>query len=142
MEWRVKWFRFGQQTDPVKEPAAFASLLKDSTPVKTLTVDAADFDRVQGSMRELPRSKFVTEVNTNIQVSGGKYRLDISAGELVRVYVDDKLVIDRWQKSTIQHDADWHHEAMLDLKGKHHIRIVKAQYGEYGMLNCSLRKLY
>ena len=137
MEWQVKWFRFNQQTDPVKEPAAFASLLKDSTPVKTLKVDAGEFDRVQGSMRELPRNRFAAEVNTNIKVTKGNYRLDISAGDLVRVYVDNKLVIDSWKRG-----ADWNHEAVLPLKGKHHIRILKVQYGGYGILNARLRKIY
>jgi parallel beta-helix repeat protein len=142
MEWQVKWFRFNKENDPVKEPAAFASLLKDSTPIKTITVDADDFERVQGSMRELPRRSFVTEVNSDIKVSKGRYRLDISAGDLVRVYVDGKLVIDSWKRGGIEHDSDWHKETVLELRGKHHIRILKVQYGGYGMLNCRLQKIY
>ncbi len=142
MEWQVKWFNFTKENDPIQQPAAFEVLLKDSTPVKTATINADEFDRVQGSMRELPRTHFITEVNSNIKVSKGKYRLDISAGDLIRVYVDSKLVIDSWKRGTIQNDADWHQEATLDLKGKHHIRILKVQYGGYGMLNCKLQKIY
>jgi hypothetical protein len=142
MQWQVQWFRFNPSTDPVKEPAAFASLLKDSTPVKTITVNAGEFERMQGSLRELPRSRFATVVNTDIKVAKGNYRFDISAGDLVRVYVDNKLVIDSWKRGAILNDADYHHEAVLPLKGKHHIRIVKAQYGGYGMLDLKVQKLY
>jgi hypothetical protein len=142
MEWQVKWYRFGRENDPIREPEAFAALLKDSVPVKTVTTDADEFDRVQGSLRELPRSRFVTVVNSNIKVPKGQYRLDISAGDLVRVYVDGKMVIDSWKRGAILNDADWHKEAVLPLKGKHHIKIVKVQYGGYGMLNCYLQRIY
>jgi parallel beta-helix repeat protein len=141
MDWQVKWFHLTEQSDPLRNPAAFASLMKDSSPIKTLRVNADEFDRKQGSMRELPRSRFITEINSVIDVPKGSYRLDISAGELVRVYIDNKLVIDAWTRNAIKYDADWHHESMLQLKGKHHIRILKVQYGGYGMLNCRLQKM-
>ena len=141
MDWSVKWYRFTKENDPLQHPEAFESLLKDSTPVNTATMPADEFDRVQGSIRDLPRSRFVTEVNSKIKVPKGTYRLDISAGDLVRVFVDNKLVIDSWNRGAIRHDADWHKETLLHLKGKHHIRILKVQYGGYGMLNAKMRKM-
>ncbi len=141
MDWNVKWYHLRKDNDPVQYPAAFESLLTDSTPIKTATMSANEFDHIQGSMRDLPRSRFVTEVNSDIKVDKGIYRLDISAGDLVRVYVDNKLVIDSWKRNAIRHDADWHKETLLNLKGKHHIRILKVQYGGYGMLNCRIQKI-
>jgi parallel beta-helix repeat protein len=142
MQWKARWFPLNKANDPIDHPQAFMSLLKDSTPLKAMTMKEDDFEKVQGSMRELPRSRFATEITSDINVAKGRYRLDISAGELVRVYVDNKLVIDSWKRDMIQYDADWHHEAMLELKGKHRLRIIKVQYGGYGMLNTTLKRIY
>lgn len=141
MKWNVSWYRLSEENDPVKQPSAFAALLKDSIPLKKASMNASEFDKVQSAMRDLPRSNFVTEVNTTVDVKKGVYRLDISAGELIRVYVDGKLVIDAWKPDAIQYDADWHHETSLHLNGKHHIRMLKVQYGNYGMLNVNLQQI-
>ena len=140
MDWEVSWFRFDSTSDPVKEPAAFDTLMK-SVPIKTVIVNSLDYDRVKGQTKNLPRSKFATLVKTEVDAPKGKYRLGITAGEIVRVFVDDKLVIDSWDPSAIIFDADYYKEAILHLNGKHKIRVEKAQYGTYGMLNLTVKKI-
>lgn len=142
MQWQVKWFRFNKHTDPLSHPKAFAALLKDSLPTFSKSVDAADFDWVQGAIRELPRANSVTVVNTTVNVTRGQYRLDVTAGDLVRVYIDGRLLIDAWKRDAINFDSDYHREAMISLKGKHRIQIIKVQYGGYGPFDWTLKRIY
>jgi len=68
-------------------------------------------------------------------VPDATYRIGISASEIVKVYIDHKLTIENWAPTKLVYDADYHKDAVIHLKGKHIIRIVQAQYGDYGMLN-------
>lgn len=140
MNWDVSWFRFDSTNDPVKKPAAFNALLK-SAPIKKVQISSLDYDKVKGQSKELPHSKFATLVNTSVNASKGTYRIGVTAGDIIRVYIDNKLVIDSWNPSAIVFDADYHKDAIVKLDGKHHIKIVQAQYGSYGMLSCSIKQI-
>ncbi len=91
--------------------------------------------------KELPDSKFATLVNTDVNAPQGTYRIGVTAGDIVKVYIDHKLVIDSWNPSAIVFDADYYKEAIVKLNGKHHIKIIQAQYGSYGMLSCTIKKI-
>jgi hypothetical protein len=140
MNWDVSWFAFDSTSDPVKEPAAFNTLLNSTSPVKTIRISSLDYDKVKGQSKDLPDSKFATLVNTDVNAPQGVYRIGVTAGDIVKVYIDDKLVIDSWDPSAIVFDADYYKEAILKLNGKHHIKIIQAQYGSYGMLSCTIKK--
>lgn len=140
MTWDVSWFRFDSTSDPVKQPAAFKALL-ESTPVKQVQAGSLEYDRVKGKTRDLPRSRFATLVHTEVTAEKGLYRLGVTAGDIVRVYVDGRLVIDAWDPRAIVFDADYYKEAQVKLKGRHTIRIEQAQYGGYGMLNCTIKRI-
>ena len=64
------------------------------------------------------------------------YTLGISAAYAIKVYVDGKTVINVNDLSTLVYDADYYHEANIDLtKGTHVIRVERVQYGTYDLLN-------
>lgn len=140
MQWSVSWFAFDKKNDPLHHPAEFERLLKDSSPIAGIVTSASEFDQAKGRLHQLPGNHFATIVNTSIQVPAGKYIIGLTAGEMARLYVDGKLLIDAWDPEKIQFDADYHHETTVTLKGKHHIQIIKAQYGGYGMLDCQIRR--
>jgi hypothetical protein len=137
MTWDVRWVAFDSTTDPVKHYRNFEQFLDSGKAVKTAVVKADSYTHLQG--KGMPASKFATLVNTEVQAPEGNYKIAVTAGEIVRVYVDDKLVIDAWDPSAVVFDADYHKEAIVPLNGRHRIRIVQAQYGGYGMLSCVIR---
>ena len=139
MKWDVSWFKFDSSNHPVNQPAAFNHLIR-STPLKSVQVDAHDYEKVKGQNRDLPQSQFATLVNTEVNAPKGTYRLGVTAGDIVRVYIDDKLVIDSWDPKAIKYDADYYKEAIVQLDGKHKIKILQAQFGWYGMLTVKMRK--
>lgn len=134
IDWQVKLFTFDTAADPVKHERAFKDLIAGA-PVKTAIVH--NLDTVYRLMRDLPTSNIVTVAMAKVEIPKGIYRIGITAGDVARVYIDNKLIIDSWDPSKIVYDADYHLEAVLPLKGKHVIRIVQAQYN-YGMLMFTL----
>lgn len=139
-QWQMKWFEFGTGTDPVKNPEQFKKMLT-GTPVKTTTgkLLANVFGKNFG--KNIAKEKIATVSTSDIDVPDATYRVGISASELVRLYIDDKLVIENWDPGKIVNDEDYHKDAVIRLKGKHTIRVEQAQVGSYGMLNLVMRKL-
>jgi len=139
-QWQMKWFEFGTDADPVKAPEQFKKLLA-GTPVKTTSgkLLANVFGKNFG--KDIAKEKIATVSASDIDVPDGTYRIGISASELVRLYIDDKLLIENWEPAKIVNDEDYHKDAVIRLKGKHTIRIEQAQVGGYGMLNLVMRKL-
>lgn len=138
--WNVKWFEFSDQQDPAKQETAFRKLISEGQPVKTATADSLNFVYWNGLGRDMPQSKLVTIAETTVKAPKGKYILGVTAGDLVRVYVDDKLVIDSWTKTAIKFDSDYYKEAEVMLSGTQKIKIIQAQYGGYGMLSATIKK--
>jgi parallel beta-helix repeat protein len=139
MNWEVSWFAFDSTNDPIKKPIAFDKLLKSYNPVKTDNVVSTEYRHLNG--KGMPASRFATLVNTKVNAPKGTYRLGVTAGDLVRVYIDGKLVIDSWSRSAIRFDADYYKEAIVNLDGSHDIKIIQAQYGGYGMLSCTIKEV-
>lgn len=136
--WKMKWFVIDSTHDPVKNENYYNSL-QQSMPVKT--TEGHDLSSVfeKGFGKNIPTEKIFTESTTEINVPAGLYRLGISASEMVKVFIDGKLVINSWDPTKIIYDADYHNDAFISLNGKHSIRVVQAQYGGYGMLFFSLQ---
>jgi len=88
---------------------------------------------------KLPNSNIATVATSDINFAKGKCIIGVSAGDIVRVYVDNKMVINAWDTSQLINDADYHHEVTLSLKGRHTIRVEQAQYGDYGLLYVTVK---
>lgn len=140
-KWQMKWYAFDTTSDPVKNKAGFAKLLAGA-PVKI--VQGTDLGTVFGKAfgKNIQREKIATVSTSDINVPDGLYRVGISASEMVRLYIDDKLLIENWDPAKLIYDADYHRDAIIPLKGKHTIRIEQAQYGDYGMLNLRIQPVY
>lgn len=139
-QWQMQWFAFDDTNEPLKHEAEFKKLIA-GTPVKTSTgkLLADVFGKSFG--KNIARQKIATVSTTEINVPAATYRLGISASELVKLYVDGKLVIENWDPAKLKNDEDNHKDAIIKLSGRHTIRVEQAQYGDYGMLNFRLEKM-
>lgn len=140
-KWETKWFVFDTTSDPVRNEAKFRQLLAGK-PVKT--TEGTELSTVfgKGFGKSIAREKIATISSSTIDVPDGVYKIGISASEMVRVYIDDKLIIENWDPSRLIYDADYHRDAVLRLKGQHVVRVEQAQYGDYGMLNLIIKPVY
>ncbi len=95
IDWRVKWFEYTAATDPVKQPAAFAALLA-AAPVKDVKTDRLDY-MSGGSMEEgLGRDHVAFVAEGTVHLPPGDYKLTVISDDGVRVWIDDRVVLDGW----------------------------------------------
>jgi hypothetical protein len=140
-KWQTRWFVFDTTSGPVKNEAKFRQLLAGQ-PVKTSEGPELSTVFGKGFGKNIPREKIATVSSSQINVPDGLYRIGISASEMVKLYIDDKLIIENWEPSKLIYDGDYHRDAVVPLKGRHTIRIEQAQYGDYGMLNLIIQPAY
>ncbi len=69
-----------------------------------------------------------------MEVEKGKYRLSVTADDLVKIFVDGKLIIDFWDVTKYRYDEDTHHTAVVELNGRHTIRIEQVENSGYATL--------
>ncbi|MBS1529555.1 MAG: right-handed parallel beta-helix repeat-containing protein [Bacteroidetes bacterium] len=132
--WQTRWFAFDTLSDPVKHIGEFEKLIAG---VPDKISEGAELSTVFGRNfgKGIPTKNIATVSTSVIDVPEGAYKIGVSASEIMKVYIDGKLVIENWDPAKLVYDADYHKDATIHLKGKHIIRIVQAQYGDYGMLN-------
>ena len=139
VSWNVELFSFDKSTDPVKNTIAFKKMIETSAPVAQTKTSELNNSYWNGSKIKLPESRTVTIATGTINFPKGKYVIGVSAGDIARVYVDNKMVIDAWNPKMLINDADYHHETTMTLKGNHTIRVEQAQYGGYGILYLTIK---
>lgn len=126
-QWVTRWFKWDAATDPLTAPEAFLNLLT-TTPVLSDTLSKLDFTWWGSIGKNLPADSFATEAITNIETAAGFYDMAVTADDFVKIYVDGKLVIDRWDSTYTTYDEYTHHRASIELsKGTHTIRIIHAE---------------
>jgi len=93
--WQLKFFRYDDADDPVKAPAAFAALLQ-GPPIKTTTANRLDY--VSGRVIEdgVPADRFALQAEGTATLPPGDYRLRVISDDGVRVWMDDRLILDEW----------------------------------------------
>ena len=115
IDWSVKWWTFDAAADPVKAPDAFAVRLRE-TPALAERLPHLDFV-TSGSIRpSLPRDRVALRAEGTVTLPT-PLDLVVISDDGVRVWVDDRLAIDRW---TV-------HQSTLDRlslsSGPHRLRV-------------------
>ena len=96
--WTARWYAWPEAADPVTAPAAFRQVL-DGTPAVAERVARLDFINGRALREGLPpdRVALVAEGRVTLPAGpAGAYELVAISDDGVRVWVDGKLVIDRW----------------------------------------------
>lgn len=96
-------------------------------PVLVRTDAAVDFDWKYGSPdASVPADSFSVRWTRTLGFTGGTYRFSTSTDDGVRLYVDGKRVIDKWQNQQLPNT----HSADINLSGGEHTVVV--EYYEHG----------
>ncbi len=118
--WHVRFFTWADSTDPRSKPDAFAALLR-AAPLLAREDTRLDYFWSRPSIKELPRARIAIDASTSITLGAGTYTLRSLSDDMVRVWVDDVLVIDDW----VPHDT---HPAYATIAGgRHTMRVQYAQ---------------
>jgi hypothetical protein len=115
VSWNTKWWTFEEKHDPLKLPEAFAARLKE-VPTKTEVVPRFDLISGRAMMPDLPADRiamrsegvvvlpertyaFETADGAGARQAAfpdGAYELVTITDDGIRVWLDDKLVLERW----------------------------------------------
>ncbi len=133
INWAVNWYKWDIAHDPNKNYELFKTVYNNS-PVKSEQVKNIDYTWWGEIGKKLPADSFATVATGTVVVENGMYNLSVTADDMVKVFVDNKLVIDFWDVSKYKYDEDTHHNAAVKLNGKHTIRIEQAENGGYATL--------
>jgi nitrous oxidase accessory protein NosD len=134
--WDVKVYAWNDTTHPLKAAAQFDALVRGQQGVPVLTLAASRLDYVwyRPRISGWPQERVGVAATTTITLPGGSYMLRTISDDGIRVFVDDKLVIDDW---TVHESAV--HEAPL-APGRHRLRVEYFQLDGWTELRAEVVK--
>jgi nitrous oxidase accessory protein NosD len=95
IDWTVRFFEYGDETDPVKQPTQFAKVVS-GTPVKTVTTKRLDYISGRAIEDGVPRDRFALVAEGTTTLPPGDYTLQVISDDGVRVWMDGAMILDEW----------------------------------------------
>ena len=141
MNWNVKWYSWDEAHNPNKDYKRFKDFISTSQPIKTENAKQLNYTWWGAIGKKLPADSFATVATATINVKPGNYRIGVTADDLVKVFVDGKLIIDFWDAAKYINDEDAHHSIIVALGGSHTIRVEHVENAGYATLIFSLKLL-
>lgn len=115
-DWSVRFFASRDSTEVRRDTSAFTALLQRA-PLFTRTMSRLDFQWYRPHIPELPVERWALEATSSVTLPPGTYTLRTISDDGIRVWVDGRLVIERWTQ----------HESTLDSValsgGRHDLRV-------------------
>ena len=140
LNWNVSWYKWDEQHNPNKDYSSFQRLLNNS-PLLSTNTNKLEYTWWGEIGKNLPADSFATVATTNINLPKGKYELAVTADDLVKLYINGKLLIDFWDTSKYVYDEDAHHSAIVELEGKHDIRIEHVENSGFATLMFTIKPI-
>ena len=132
IDWTVNWY-------------AYDTLLKSSPdgikPFKMEKTNVLDYAWWGGIKADKQYLQFKTVAEGEAKIPKGIYELGVTWDDMVRVYVDDKLIIDEWNPSLYKFDESPHKKIRLNLEGEHSFRVEHVELGGFATLSLKLRRI-
>ena len=95
IDWDVKFWRYEPTADPIAAPDAFAARLRE-TPDHTVRVPRLSYLTSRALIDGLPNDRVALRAEGTVELPTGAYELTVISDDGVRVWADDRLVVDRW----------------------------------------------
>jgi parallel beta-helix repeat protein len=140
MDWEVLFYALDTTShNPIKTGILFSKYEKKA-PFKIDRVDRLDYAWWGGIKdRGIVYPQFITVATAKTNFPKGEYELSITWDDAVRVYIDDKLVLDEWNPSKYKFDESPNRRIQLRISGEHHFKVEHAELGGFATLNLKLR---
>jgi PA14 domain len=132
--WEVDFFAYDDATDPRTQLDAFRSLIAN-TPAFTDHPTDLGYQWYGSPGNGLPANQFATVSTGTFEVPAGRYVLDLTSDDGVRVWLDGRLIHDDWTYHPPKLER-----IELELGGKHELRIEHFEIDGYATLVATLEK--
>ncbi|NNF04761.1 MAG: hypothetical protein HKN17_09870, partial [Rhodothermales bacterium] len=133
--WDVAWWSWEGLPDPRQDMDSFRALL-DSEPLATESTEDLGYQWYGSPAPGVGGDYFATRATGLLNVPTGRYRLDLTSDDGVRVWLDGTLVHDDWT-----YHAPRLEQIELDLGGAHEIHIEQFEITGYATLVATLTRL-
>ena len=132
IDWTARFWKFDAASDPLSAPAAFTALMATS-PARTESLDRLNFANAR-AFGDGWTDHVAVGAEGTFEVPSGKYELSVTSDDGIRVWVDERLVIENWNI----HGPTENHAALSG--GKHRIRVQYFQNTGAAALMVSIKR--
>jgi PA14 domain len=133
IEWTVRFFEYGDGTDPVKQPDGFRTLLA-GTGLKTIATSRLDYLSGRGFEEGVPRDRFALSAEGTTILPAGDYVLQVISDDGVRVWMDGAMVLDDWTP----HES---HVRRASIRGgRRHFKVEYYEATGFAELRCDIQR--
>ena len=115
IEWTVNFWKFDRDSDPLAQPAAFAARLT-TPPARTLRLPRLAYANAR-SLGEGFTTQVAAVATGSVSLPPGQYDLIVTSDDGIRLWVDDRLVLEDW---TIHGPKD---DRVPIVAGPHRLRL-------------------
>ncbi len=141
MAWEVNFFSLDTSFyNPLREDGLFSPMVR-MAPFKTDKVTKLDYKWRGGIKTDIVHKQFITVAEANTKFLPGKYELSVTWNDAVRVYVDEKLILNEWKPAKIKLNNSPTRKVKIKLGGLHHFRVEHLELGGFATLSLKLRRL-
>ena len=135
IEWTVSMFSYTKETDPREQFGAFQELI-NGEPVHRETTTDLGYQWYGEPAPGLGRDHFATVSTGSINVPEGRYRLDLTSDDGVRVWLDGEVIHDDWTYHPPRLE-----QIELELGGQHDLRIEHFEINGFSTIAATLERL-
>jgi parallel beta-helix repeat protein len=132
-EWTTRFFAWNDSSNVLRDSSAFERL-RQQTPLLTRQLGRLDLEWYRPQITGLPLERWALEAEATVSLAQGDYELLTISDDGIRVWVDDRLVIDRWSQ----------HESAIDRvplsAGQHRLRVHFFQVDGWTELRVEIRR--
>jgi nitrous oxidase accessory protein NosD len=132
--WNVQWWAWdpAKVADPKQNMPPLAEVVSGPA-LKTEQTTRLDYAWGGSPGAPVPADYFATLAEGEFEIAPGEYTLSVTTDDGIRVWVDGKLVIDRWH-----YQGPTNYTADLKLGGSHKIRVEHFEINGYAALKVDL----
>jgi hypothetical protein len=135
IEWSVRMFNYTPETDPREQFEAFQALIAGEPVFEETTTDLG-YQWYGEPAAGLGRDHFATVSTGSINVPAGRYRLDLTSDDGVRVWLDGQVIHDDWTYHPPKLE-----QIELELGGAHELRIEHFEINGFATIAATLERL-
>ena len=135
INWQLNYYSLDTAVhDPVRTGQLF-SMVEKKAPLLTEQKNRLD-EAWWGGIRAAGQqyAQFITVAEGEAEFVEGNYELSVTWDDAVRVYLDDRLIVNEWNPSQYTFDESPNKKLGIRLNGKHRLRVEHLELGGFACL--------
>lgn len=141
LDWEVLFYSLDtSRHNPITKGNLF-SPTERKAPFKTEKVNELNYAWWGGiKVGDAQYKQFITVANAPVDIPAGQYELSVTWDDAVRIYMDDKLILNEWNPSKYRFDESPNRKVNINVTGKFNLRVEHLELGGFATLSVKLKK--